>query len=101
MANSLSIQRGQSVRWTVTLRQPGTNQPINLTGATVEVLAHTMGNAVELEGEVTDAANGVFTLTMGRDATKNIRVRTHELRVRVNLPGGDALALPALAVVVT
>lgn len=95
--SNLTIQRGQSVRWRITLNQAD-DTPMDLTGASWEVLESTLGDGLTITGTVTDAANGISEISIGKDQTVNLKTGNKRLRLRVALVGGDAIALPQLAV---
>lgn len=82
----LYIEQGTDFETTIVLEDDVTNLSQNVSGYTVTssmrrslLSPNTSGNLV---CTVTDAANGVITLTMGAPATSNLRMGNHLFDVR-------------------
>lgn len=86
--STISIQRGQTVRWRLVLKQNDT--PIDITGGTWEVLDPLSNPLVTFE--ITDAVNGVSYLNIDKDETRDLRVVKKNLRIRFVDAAGSALA---------
>lgn len=89
--SEFEIIRGQSVRWASTATDDQ-DAAIDLTGASIEVLEHTIGHTVSIESQIVTPATGDFEITIDGDETIKAIAGTRWLRARINLSGGDEIA---------
>lgn len=98
------IRRGGTVKWRLVVNEPRASVndplvPMDITGATWEVLQNDMSEGFDPTIQVTDGPNGVAELVDNdAEGTKNLSVGEHNLRIKYILATGEHRPLRTLVI---
>lgn len=94
-SNVLKVQRQQSLRLSLTVRDPETNVPLNLTGATFSVVDNTLPFTPAFA--ITNAASGIATMTATQPQMAGLATeKQYSLKIKLVDTGGNDYVFPAM-----